>query len=208
MFGLVDSAGQLRTGRKTIDAPADGGNYRVSLSLPVTPGPYRLRFAIADAGGHVGSIDAPVNAQLGHVGPFLISDVMTSWTGTDGKPQFLALEEVPAAATALGTFVELYPSAGPMPADVRVQWSVSGDGLQPVADQTVVPARATDRLTAQGQFALASLAPGTYEIKATVFVAGQAVGTVSTTVRKAMRWPDAASQSPSPARRHGRAATR
>lgn len=111
---------------------------------------------------------------------------MTSWSGADGKSQFLALEEVPAAATALSTFVELYPaSAGSMPADVRVQWSVIGAGVQPVADQTVVPARATDRLTAQGQFAMTSLAPGTYEIKATVFVAGQAVGTVSTTIRKA-----------------------
>ncbi|HEY6356646.1 MAG TPA: hypothetical protein VIX35_00295, partial [Vicinamibacterales bacterium] len=137
MFGLVDAAGQLRTGRKTIDAPADGGNYRVSLSLPVTPGTYRLRFAVADASGRVGSIDAPVNAELGHVGPFLTSDVMTSWSGADGQPQFLALEEVPATATALSTFVELYPSAGPLPADVRVQWSVSGDGVQPLADQTV-----------------------------------------------------------------------
>jgi len=188
VFGLVDATGKLRSGRKTLEAPAGGGNYRVSLSLPVAPGSYRLRFGVADAAGHVGSLDAPVTAQLGHVGPFLTSDVMTSWSGTDGKSQFLALEEVPAAATVLSTFLELYPaSAGPMPADVRVQRSVIGDGVQPVADQTVVPARATDRLTAQSQFALASLAPGTYEIKATVFVAGQAVGTVSTTIRKAAK---------------------
>jgi hypothetical protein len=186
VFGLVDATGKLRTGRKKIEAPTNGGDYRVSLSLPVAPGTYRLRFGVADAVGHVGSLDVPVTAQLGHVGPFLASDVMTSWSAADGKSQFLALEEVPAAATALSTFVELYPAAaGRLPADVRVQWSVIGDGVQPVADQTVVPARATDRLTAQGQFAVASLAPGTYAIKATVFVAGQAVGTVSTTIRKA-----------------------
>ncbi len=204
VFGLVDATGKLRTGRKTLEAPTGGGNYRVSLSLPVSAGSYRLRFGVADAAGHVGSLDAPVTAQLGHVGPFLTSDVMTSWSGTGGKSQFLALEEVPAAATALSTFLELYPaSAGPMPSDVRVQWSVSGDGVQSVADQTVVPARATDRLTAQSQFALASLAPGTYEIKATVFVAGQAVGTVSSTIRKAAKAGGLSNATrPAAARRH------
>jgi VWFA-related protein len=187
MFGLVDAAGQLRTGRRSVEAPADGGNYRVSLSLPVTPGTYRLRFAIADTTGHVGSIDAPVNAQLGHVGPFLTSDVMTSWSGTDGKSQFLALEEVPPTATSLRTFLELYAAPdAPMPADVRVQWTVIGSTtVQPVVEQSVVPVQTTDRSTAAGQFALNTLAPGTYEIRATVLVAGRAVGTVSTTFRKA-----------------------
>jgi VWFA-related protein len=186
MFGLLDGAGKLETGRKTIEAPASGGTYRVSLSLPVAPGTYRLRFAVADANGHVGSIDAPVTAQLGHVGPFLTSDVMTSWSGADGKPQFLALEEVPPTATGLNTFLELYPaSEEPLPADVRVQWSVTGSAVQPAVEQSVVPVHTTDRLTAAGQFPLDTLAPGTYELRATVLVAGQTVGTVSTTFRKA-----------------------
>jgi VWFA-related protein len=186
MFGLVDAAGQLRTGRRSVEAPTDGGNYRVSLSLPVVPGTYRLRFAVADTTGHVGSIDAPVIAQLGHVGPFLTSDVITSWSGTDGKPQFLALEEVPPTATSLRTYLELYAAPEvPKPADVRVQWTLIGSTVQPAVEQSVVPVQTTDRSTAAGQFALDSLAPGTYEIRATVLVAGRAVGTVSTTFRKA-----------------------
>jgi VWFA-related protein len=185
MFGLLDAAKTLRTGRKTIEAPAGGGAYRVSLSLPVAPGSYRLRFAVADATGQVGSIDMPVDAELAHVGPFLTSDVMTSWIGADGKPQFLALEAVPASATAINAFLELYAgSDAPIPTDVRVEWILLGDAVAPVADQNVVPARADDRLTAQTQFALGPLAPGIYTIKATVLVAGQAVGTVSTTIRK------------------------
>jgi VWFA-related protein len=188
MFGLLDGAGKLETGRKTIEAPATGGTYRVSLSLPVAPGTYRLRFAVADASGHVGSIDAPVTAELGHVGPFLTSDVMTSWSGVDGKPQFLALEEVPPAATDLNAFLELYPATdATLPADVQVQWSVMGSGLQPAAEQSAVPVRSTDRLTAAGQFTLESLAPGTYELRATVLVDGRAVGIVSTTFRKAAK---------------------
>ena len=97
MFGLVDLAsGTLRTGKTTIAAPVAGGNYRVSLSLPVATGAYRLRFAVADAAGHVGSLGIGVKAELTRLGPLQLSDVLTSWTGTDGKPQFLALEEIPS----------------------------------------------------------------------------------------------------------------
>jgi VWFA-related protein len=186
MFGLLDPAGTLRTGRKAIERPESGGNYRLSLSLPVSPGAYRLRFGVADANGRVGSIDALVTAELDRVGPFLTSDVMTSWSGADGKPQFLALEEVPPTATGLRTFLELYPASdAPPPADVRVQWSVIGSAPQLAAEQSVVPAQTSDRLTATGEFPLANLAAGTYELRATILVAGRPVGTVSTTFRKA-----------------------
>ncbi len=185
MFGLVDAGGKLRSGRKAIDAPTNGGDYRVSLSLPAPSGNYRLRFGVADANGHVGSIDVPVTVQLARVGPFLVSDVMTSWSDADGKLQFLALEEVPAAAKELRTFLELYaPPDTPMPSDVVVEWSLVGSAAEPAAEQLVVPVQAADRLTASGQFALESLAPGTYELRATVSVAGHAMGTVSTTIRK------------------------
>ena len=190
MFGLVDTTGKLRTGQKAVEAPTNGGDYRVSLSLPAAPGNYRLRFGVADANGHVGSIDVPLRAQLARVGPFLVSDVMTSWSGADGKSQFLALEEVPAAATALQTFLELYaPPDAPLPSDVRVDWSLVGSAAEPAAEQSVVPVQAAERLTAVGQFALEHLAPGTYEVRAAVLVAGHAVGTVSTTMRKAGSGP-------------------
>jgi VWFA-related protein len=185
VFGLVDSAGTLRTGRTVVPAPAGGANYRVSLSLPVAPGSYRLRFAVADAGGKVGSIGTGVSANLGRLGPFLASDVLTSWNAADGKPQFLALEEVPVAATGLRAFLELYSASNAlMPTNVRVRWSLLGGGVQPVAEQAVVPANANDRLTAAGQFALDTLPLGTYELRATVLVDGTAVGTVSTSIRK------------------------
>ncbi|HEY6356613.1 MAG TPA: hypothetical protein VIX35_00130, partial [Vicinamibacterales bacterium] len=143
MFGLVDTAGKLRSGRKAIEAPTSGSDYRVTLSLPAAQGTYRLRFAVADANGHVGSIDVPVTAQLARVGPFFVSDVMTSWSGADGRPQFLALEEVPAAATSLGTFLELYaPPGAPMPSDVRIDWSLVGSAAEPAASQSAVPVQA------------------------------------------------------------------
>jgi hypothetical protein len=179
----------MRTGRKTLEAPPNGRNYRVSVSLPVSAGNYRLRVGVADAAGQVGSLDAPVTAQLGHVGPFLTSDVMTSWSGADGKPQFLALEEVPATATSLRAFLELYAAPEvPAPADVadvKVQWTLTGSAAPPAAEQSVTPMPTADRLTAGAQFPLDNLAPGTYELRATVLVAGHSIGTVSTTIRKA-----------------------
>jgi hypothetical protein len=69
--------------------------------------------------------------------------------------------------------------------DVQVQWTLTGTAAQPAAEQTVTPTRAADRLAAGGQFPLDNLAPGTYELRATVLVAGRSVGTVSTTIRKA-----------------------
>ena len=187
MFGLVDATGTITTGRTVVATPADDGDYRVSLSLPVAPGPYHVRFAVADAAGQVGSLGEAVNAELARLGPFLVSDLLTSWHGSDGQPRFLALEEVPASATALHTFLELYPAgSAPLPATVRVHWSLVGEGPQPLADVSVVPARAADRLTAAGEFKLDSLAPGAYELRATVLVDEAAVGSTSTVIRKVL----------------------
>jgi len=186
VFGLVDPAGKLRSGRKVIEAPPDGQAYRITVSLPVSPGNYRLRLGVADAAGQVGSLDAAVTAQLGHVGPFLTSDVLTSWSGVDGQPQFLALEEVPATAASLRAFLELYTAPDvPAPTDVQVQWTLTGSAAPPAAGPSVTPTRTADRLTAGEQFPLDHLAPGTYELRATVLVAGHSVGAVSTTIRKA-----------------------
>ena len=57
-------------------------------------------FGIADAGGKVGSLELAVADQLNRVGPLLASDILTAWSGPDGKSQFLALGKVPATATA------------------------------------------------------------------------------------------------------------
>jgi hypothetical protein len=185
MFGLLDSTGHVRTGRRTIDAPPQGGDYRVSLTVPAAPGKYRLRLAVADANSRVGSVDAPLTAELQRVGPFLASSVLTASSGTDKTPKFLALEAVPLSATTLHMFVELYPDSGPIaPEDVRVQWTLTGDGAKTVFDQIVEAIRNADRLTAENQVPLASLRAGEYDVKATVIVAGHPVGAVSTTVRK------------------------
>jgi hypothetical protein len=188
MYGLLDESGRVQTGRQTIASAPIADSYRISLSLPVGSGHYRLRFAVADAAGRVGSLDAPVVANLSTLGPFAASDVLLSWSSATTKPRFLALSEVPVVATTLQAFLELYPSAGQAAAaDVRVRWTIVGPPGGRPGDQTVTPVVSADRLTASAQWTISTLPPGEYELDAAVQVRGQTVGTVTTTFRKASK---------------------
>jgi VWFA-related protein len=184
VFGLADTMGLIRQGRKTIDAPAGGGDYRVSMAVPVLIGSYRMRLAVADANGDVGSVETPVKAVLGRVGPFLTSDLLTGWSPANGPAQFVALERLPPTAAYLVSLLELYPDAGAaMPSDVRVHMTLMGSGESSIAEEDVVPSSANGMLRADAQFSLQTLAPDAYTLRATVLVAGQPVGSVSTTIR-------------------------
>ncbi len=186
MFGLVDAKGKVRMAKNTLAAPAGGGHYRLSLSLPVPAGSYRLRFGIADATGKVGSIDLAVAGQLNRLGPLLASDILTAWSGPDGKPQFLALGKVPATATVLQMALELAQAPGAaVPPEVRVTWTIVSEAGQTVTEQTVAAVRAGDRLHAQAQIGVASLPAGAYDLRAAILVANQPVGVTSMSFRKA-----------------------
>jgi hypothetical protein len=185
-FGLVDATNSVRTGRKTIDAPADGSNYRLSFSIPVTAGTYKLRVAVADATGAVGSIETVVDAKLETMGPFNVSDLLTSWTDASGKSQFLALEDVPANVETLNASLELYPAPGATAAaDVQVRVGLYERGKkEPLAEHSVEPDSGDGFLRADAEFDLASLAPGTYVLRAVVTVGGKEVGTTQASLRK------------------------
>jgi hypothetical protein len=187
MFGLMDESGLVTTGRKTVPKPSDG-NYRLSFVLPIPPGRYQLRFAAADANGHVGSLGMGVRAEFSSLGPFLASDVLTAWSVADGRPQFLALEEVPMRALALQSYLELYSLNAP-PKNVRVDWTLIGADGQPIAAESVTPTYASERLTAKASFPLTALRAGAYEVRANVYVDGVSVGATSTTVRKTDKTP-------------------
>jgi VWFA-related protein len=184
VFGLADAAGLIREGRKTIDAPAAGGDYRVSLAVPVVTGSYRMRLAVADANGVVGSVETPVKAVLRRIGPFLASDLLAGWSPATGPAQFVALERLPPTAAYLVSLLELYPDAGAAtPSDVRVHMTLMGSDESTIAEEDVVPSIADGMLRADAQFSLQKLAPDAYTLRATVLVAGQPVGSVSTTIR-------------------------
>ena len=184
VFGVADVMGLIQQGRKTVDAPAGGGDYHLSLAVPIVTGSYRMRLAVADANGAVGSVETPVKAVLGRVGPFLASDLLTGWSAASGPPQFLALEHLPPTATRLLTVLELYPDTGAAPpSDVHVKITILTPDGTPIDDRDATPMNINGILRVEAPFDLRFIPAGPYVLRATVVVGGVAVGTVSTTVR-------------------------
>jgi VWFA-related protein len=212
MFGLVDESGahgeMMKSGRKVVAAPLDGAAYRLAFSLPVSPGIYKLRFAAADATGSVGSLETVVAARLATMGPFQVSDLLASWTGADGTPQFLGIEDLPAGAKTINAIFELYPAIGarasvrdarPSPEDVQVRFGLyAGSRSQPLAEKDVVPDRTGGILRAEAPFFVDTLEPGAYVLRATVFIAGKRVGTARVSLRKTARHDLTEGQGPRP----------
>jgi VWFA-related protein len=186
MFGLVDDTGTIRTAKKTIDAPS-GAGYAMTFSIPVTPGRYRLRFAVADADGAVGALESIVKAQLTAMGPLTASDLLLSTIDAKRQEQAApAAEELPAAAKTLSASLELYPVAGAaLPGDVLVKLALVAAGQQqPEIERIVTPENVDGTLRADAEFPVERLAAGTYSVQATVLVGANTIGTTSTTIRK------------------------
>lgn len=185
-FGLVNEAGSLRQGSRPLPVPPPDSNYRLTFPMPVAPGKYSLRFAVTDATGSVGSLETPINAKLAAMGTLNASDVLTWWTDTTGKAQFLALDEIPLGVAFLGAGIELYPQPGTnFPEDVKVKMSLVPAGKKdPVTEKEVAPLVGDNMLRAEAMLPLADVPVGKYVLKATVSVAGKVVGEASAAIKK------------------------
>ena len=182
--GLADAFGLVQSGRKVVDPPAGGGDYRVSLTIPVNVGQYKMRLAAADANGEVGSVETRVKAVLSPMGPFVASDLLTGWSSETGPTQFLALESLPPSAKHLISVLELYPTAGAtVPPDLKIHMTISTPDDTPVDDRDVVPKFENGVLRAEAPFDLQYMPAGSYVVKATVSAGGATLGTAQTTVR-------------------------
>src|SRR5262249_29741934 len=121
-------------------------------------------------------------------------DLLASWTGADGTPQFLGVEDLPTSAKIINAILELYPAIGatasahdarPSPQDVQVRLGLyAGSQSQPLAQKDVVPDRTGGTLRAEAPFAVDALEPGAYVLRATVLVAGRTVGTTRMSLKK------------------------
>jgi hypothetical protein len=168
-FGVVDATGAVRSGRKEVPAASDGSPYRLSFSLPVAPGTYKLRLAAADAAGAVGAQESIVDARLAAMGPFTTSDLLQSRDGA-----------------RLATVLELYPIAGAaVPADVVVKIELAAAGNQtPEIERLVTPEPRDGMLVAEAEFALDKLTAGAYAVRATVISGATVLGTASAAFTK------------------------
>ncbi|HUL71857.1 MAG TPA: VWA domain-containing protein [Vicinamibacterales bacterium] len=186
-FALVSGTGAIaQAGRQEIAQTAAGDDYWLTFAVPVDPGPYRLRVAVADRDGRVGAVEESVAAELPQAGPFLVSDLLTTWTVADGPAHFLALDTLPKTATNLRVSLELYPQAAAAGRDpVSVRLTIIPDGeTDPIMAHDLVPSSQNGRLSVTGDVPVTSLPAGAYTIRATVLAAGAPVGWVSKTLRK------------------------
>jgi VWFA-related protein len=186
MFGLVDDNGNTRSGRRALDPSPDGSDFLMSFAIPVAPGHWRVRVAVADAEGHVGSLESSLNVQFTKLGPFLASDLLTVWIDAAGKPQFLSLPDVPPGATVLDPSLELYPAPGATPpGDMHVRMTLVATGQsQPAIEKDVTPFDDNGTFRAGIEIPWASVPAGAYTLSAIVSIGGTEVGTVTATIRK------------------------
>jgi hypothetical protein len=195
MFGLVQDAatlGEMTSGRREIPMSTTGEPYSLSVSLPVAPGSYRLRVAVADATGALGAIEVPVEAELSSMGPFAASDLIMAWVDAAGQPHGMALEELPPAATSVQALLELYAPAGgasgmldALKGDVQVEFILTRSGqTEPVDEREVIPQSAMGVLRTVVEYPIDDLSPGVYRLRANVRVGGQVVGAAIATVRR------------------------
>ncbi|MEZ5316856.1 MAG: VWA domain-containing protein [Vicinamibacterales bacterium] len=188
-IGVLDEGGALKQGTRTIPAPDGHADYRHTVTMPVSPGAYRIRVAAEDAAGNVGSVTTDVEARLTAMGPFTASDLLTWWKDASGRPQMLALDGIPAGVAALNAGIELYPVAGQAaPKDLTVRLSIlAASAPAPVAEVDLTPR--TDGLVRRAEAALplANLPPGAYVLRATVRGEGAVLGEVTTSIRIASR---------------------
>jgi VWFA-related protein len=182
MFAMMNSAGTIVfSGRKDVPASTND-DYRVLVPVPLEDGDYRLRVAVADATGNIGSVDEPVAAHLHKIGPFMASDLLTTFSAADDVPHFLGLEMLPPNAATVYTSLELYADA--FPSDVTVRMSVASRSGPPLVDTALTPVKSEGRLTMSARIPAGALPPGPNVVTTEVSTGGHVVGTASATVRK------------------------
>jgi hypothetical protein len=186
-FALVDDQGDIaKAGRQEAAQPVPGDDYWLTFAVPVDPRHYNLRVAIADREGHIGAIETPVAAELTRLGPFLASDLLTTWTASDGLPRFLALETLPKTAKRLGVSLELYPQQAARTDTIRVRLALVSQGaVDPLAERELIPTQQGGSLTVIGDLPVDALDPGAYIVRASVLDSDSAIGSVSKPIRKA-----------------------
>jgi VWFA-related protein len=182
MFAVMNRAGTIVFSGRTDVPVSTNDDYRVFVPVPLDDGDYRLRVAVADAKGNIGSVDEPVAVHLQKVGPFMASDLLTTFVAADGVQHYLGLGTLPANATTVRASLELY--ADTLPPEVTVRVSVASSDAAPLFDEVLTPAMSEGRLSTSADIPVASLPVGRDIVTATVSAGGHVVGAVSATVRK------------------------
>jgi VWFA-related protein len=184
LFSATDEANRvIQRGTLSFPTPGAGDDYRVSVVVPIAPGAYRIRVAVADAAGAVGSVEHSGAARLSRLRSSTVSDLLLSWVGDDGKGRFVAMEGLPAPARTLQASLEFYSSSDSAGTSVRMALIKEG-AAAPVAETTAVPMKTQSGWRLGVSVPLATLEPGAYTVRATITEGSDPPLVLSRTVRK------------------------
>lgn len=147
------------------------------------PGTYRLRWAASELTGRRGTVDVEVNAHLAEAGGFRLSALMLGRLETD---TFIPVLQPHADDPSVEWYAEVYgePQAGQLltaRVDVR---AVPGGPIVATESGRVLTSPDPQRRAMTGRLATEGLAPGDYQLTATLSANGTDLGAVSQTLRK------------------------
>ena len=97
--------------------------------------------------------------------------------------RLLVLEELPIDVKSLTSMLELYALTA-LPPGLAVRFALLDASGKSVQEKIAALSPGTDTLRADAQFAVDSLPPGRYALRADVSVGGQQIGSVTTPVSK------------------------
>ena len=182
MFALVDDQGKTKGGRRDIAPNKTGDDHEVTVLVPVDAKPqgYRLRVAVADAEGKVGSIESRLINTVSAAGPLTLSQVFLNWSTSDNR-NYLAFDVSPRTATALSCVMDVYAATTPPPdLSVRFAFFREASTLSEL-EREVAPAASGSTLTATVTVPIPDLRAGAYVVTATVLTEGRPLGSQSAT---------------------------
>jgi len=179
---VFDGAGKLVSQWMAAGA-ADLRKSPVVAGILVKPGRYRVRVAAIDADGRRGTVDQYATVELVPAGTSTLSALVLGSRTVDGfRPRLLFGRE---DAMAFG-YVEVYNVPKDAPIGSSLELALTSDGPAEITVPTTMsPASQGDVRILMASVPISALAPGDYVMRLSVSVAGQPIGRVIRTLRKA-----------------------
>jgi VWFA-related protein len=151
---------------------------RITTSLQLAPGRYRIRVAATAADGRAGVIDAPLNVGLRAAGPLQLSDVIVG-TALSGRVQ---PQSRVFAGQTLAALLEIVSADVAALEKTRVAMEIIPAGAAEPARRVLMAARggaSSVVVLAEAQIDTKALPPGRYTASAIPLIDTQIVGRVS-----------------------------
>jgi len=188
MFAIVDRSGRvLNAGKRMVSDPAETDDGRLTFAMPIAPGLYKLRLAVADAVGRIGAAETDVAGYLTQLGSVRVSDVLMAWSRPDGQYKFLGLPEAPARTHSIRVSLEIYNDAPPADRGAQawaVQFTLTGEhDITPAFDQKAAATGPGAAVSASVVLPMDKLPSGLYTLRASVLNGVNALGSVTRQLR-------------------------